>query len=123
MAAEHKAFFLFRPRFLLFCLYVAAYVLLRVHGEIVFQQISVPSGNGGVQVFRMASAAPDIPYWRQQVWRALFSAAMVVEEEGQPAITWVRRLVGVAQERTGEGSLIDRAIDAGRSLLPNQARQ
>ncbi len=122
MAGEHsKIFFLFRPKFLLFCLYVAAYILLRTHGEIVFQQVSIPGGNGGVQVFRMASASPDIPYWRQQVWRAVFSAAMVVEEEGQPLIIRVRRLVDTAQERSGEGSLIDRAVDAGRSLLPNQA--
>ncbi len=119
--SRKKPFFLFRPKFLLLCLYIAAYCLLRMHGEIVYQQISVPGGNGGVQVYRMASANPGLPYWRQQVWRAVFSAAMVVEEEGQPVIIRIRRLVGAAQERSGEGSLIDRAVEAGRSLLPNQA--
>jgi hypothetical protein len=124
MAADikKKGFFMFRPKFLLFCLYVAAYVMLRMHGEVVFQQISVPGGNGGVDVFRMASANPGIPYWRQQLWRGVFSAAMVVEEEGQPVLAPLLGLINKAQERTGEGSLIDRAVEGGRSLLPNQAR-
>lgn len=123
MAAEahKKGFFMFRPKFLLLCLYVAAYIMLRMHNEIVFQQEYVSGRNGGVEVFRMARADPGIPYWRQQLWRALFSAGMVFEEEGQPVITRVKSLLGTAEERTGEGSLIDRAIEAGRNLLPNQA--
>ena len=125
MAADHKkGFFLFRPKFLLFCLYVAAYVMLRMHGEIVYQQVAVPGQNGGVQVFRMVSADPHIPYWRQQAWRGVFSLAMVVEEEGQPVIIQVRRLINRAQQdRNGNGSLVDRAVEAGRNLLPNQAPQ
>ncbi len=122
MAEQHrKGFFLFRPKFLLLCLYVLAYILLRMKDEIVYQEISVPARNGGAQVFRMASAAPAIPFWRQQVWRAIFSAAMVAEEEGQPVIRRVERLLNRSGGAEGETSLIDRAIEAGRNLLPNQA--
>ncbi len=121
-----KGFFLFRPKFLLLCLYVLAYILLRMKEEVVFQQISVPGRNGGVDVFFMARANPGIPFWRQQAWRAVFSAAMVVEEEGQPVISRVEGLLGRTRNESGQGngggaSLIDRAIEAGRNLLPNQA--
>ncbi len=122
MAEQHrKGFFLFRPKFLLLCLYVLAYILLRMKDEVVYRQYSVPDRNGGAQIYRAASANPGIPFWRQQTWRAIFSAAMVVEEEGQPVISRVRRWIGQEEDAGAAGSLIDRAIEAGRNLLPNQA--
>lgn len=120
---HRRGFFLFRPKFLLFCLYVAAYVMLRMHDEIILRQIAVPGRTVRGDVFEMAMPHPGLPRWRQQLWRALFSAAMVVEEEGQPVIVRVRAYMGRPQEREGEESLVDRAIEAGRSLLPNNAAQ
>lgn len=64
-------------------LYVIAYLLLRAKGEVAVQQIALPAPGGGVEVFRMVGAHPDLPHWRQQLWRALFSFAMVGEEEGK----------------------------------------
>ena len=83
MASEQrKPFFLFRPRFVLFCLYVALYAWLRHEGEIAMQAISLPSPRG-VEVYRTIGANPSLPYWRQQLWRAFFSFLMVGEEEGR----------------------------------------
>ncbi len=83
MAAEHrKPFFLFRPGFVLFCLYVAAYAWLRSAGDIDMQSITLPSPRGS-DVFRMVGPNPDLAHWRQQFYRAFFSLPMVVEEEGR----------------------------------------
>lgn len=70
-------------KFFLLCLYVAVYAFLRFKGEIVAQQISLPSARGGVEIYRMIGPHPDMPNWRQQLWRAFFSLAMVGEEEGK----------------------------------------
>ncbi|MDR1745600.1 MAG: hypothetical protein LBS30_07605 [Planctomycetota bacterium] len=83
MAAEYrKPFILFRPGFILLCLYVAAYAWLRSAGQIDMQAISLPSLRG-TDIFRMIGPNPDMPHWRQQLWRALFSLPMVVEEEAR----------------------------------------
>ncbi len=82
MAEPRKPFFMFRPKFLLLCLYVIAYILLRSSEDIVVHSIALPSPRGP-EIFRMVGPHPDLPHWRQQLWRACFSPAMVVEEEGR----------------------------------------
>lgn len=75
MAAEHhKPFILFRPNFILLCLYVGAYAWLRSADQIVER--------GAGPLWGIA-AAPDLPHWRRQAWRALFSLPMVLEEEAR----------------------------------------
>lgn len=86
MADDRKRRSGIRSKFFLFLVYVAAYVFLRYNGDIVIQQIALPAPGGGVEVFRMVGAHPDLPHWRQQTWRALFSLAMVGEEEGRKFI-------------------------------------
>lgn len=108
MAAEKKKpFILFRPCFVLFCLYIAAYCFLRHTGEIDVQAVSLPSPRGG-QVFRVLGASPVLPLWRQQLWRALFSCPMVVEEEGRKAQKTLGLWYDEAQEVTATAkSFID----------------
>ena len=114
---------LFNPKFLMFCLYVTAYIALRLYGEIVLQQVRAPLANGGIGEFRMVSASPALPHWRQQVWRAVFSAAMVVEEEGEPVLGIARQLYSQRQHQQGGGDrrrIVDQAAETGRNLAPGQ---
>ena len=73
-----------RNRFLMLCVYAGAYLLLRHHGEVVVQNITLPAGRGGYSHL-MVSPHPSLPYWRQQLWRGLFSLPMVIEEESNRA--------------------------------------
>ncbi len=116
MAAEHhKPFFLFRPGFILLCLYVAAYAWLRSAEQIVMQSVALPSVRG-TDVFRMIGPNPDMPHWRQQTWRAVFSLPMVVEEESRRHENTARKLyeeaLGVAsRSRPPAGEQAEQAID------------
>ncbi len=109
MAAEQhrKPFFLFRPKFVLFCLYVAAYAWLRSAGDIDLQSISLPSPRG-TEVFRMIGASPELPHWRQQLYRAVFSLPMVVEEEGRKHEGTLRELYRQARGIAGDGNAMTR---------------
>lgn len=96
--------FLFKPAFLLFCLYVMGYLTIRSYGEIAYQQLAnnpsqsppqyqqSPSGRGGGggggrggdnTRDAMITTNPTIPRWRRQLYRAIFSPLMVAEEEGR----------------------------------------
>ncbi len=115
MASEHhhKPFFLFRPGFVLFLLYCGAYWYLRTHGEIAVQSVFLP----GAQVYRAVSPHPEIPFYRQQAWRALFSLPMVAEEEG-------RKLTerGRTMYENAEGTVRD-GIEGARQYLPQNEQQ
>lgn len=71
-----------RPRFLLCCVYIMGYVILRMYGDIVNQttQIRVETQS---HVASVVAPDPSIPHWRQQVYRGFFSPCMVVEEEAK----------------------------------------
>jgi hypothetical protein len=105
MADDKKGTLLLRPRFLLFCLYVMCYVALRGYAEIILQQAPVQMEGRMVQTYIVGSS-PEVPRWRRQVYRVVFSPLMVAEEEG-------RRLAG-----KGRG-LVSDAEKYGRSFLPD----
>lgn len=103
MAAEHrKPFFLFRPGFVLLCLYVAAYAWLRADGDIDMQSVTLPSP-GGTETFRLVGPNPELPHWRQQLYRAVFSLPMVVEEEGRKHEDALRTLYHQVRGTADEG--------------------
>lgn len=116
MAMEQsKPFFLFRPRFVLLCLYVAAYICLRNYEEIAVQSVFLPTGNGAA-VYRVVSPHPDLPYYRQQLWRAFFSLPMVVEEEGRKLSKQGRELYKGAEGTVREGRrIIEDYMPAGQT--------
>lgn len=116
MAAEqrHKPFFLFRPGFVVFCLYIAAYAWLRSVGDIDLQSITLPSGRG-MEVFRMVGPSPELAHWRQQTYRAIFSLPMVVEEEGRKHEGTVRRLY---HEARGTANVVREAAGHVRDNAP-----
>lgn len=105
MADDRRGSILLTPRFLLFCLYVMAYMTLRAYAEIVHQPYDARVGSAIVRQ-HLVGSSPDIPRWRRQVYRVVFSPLMVAEEEG-------RRL-----KDKGEG-LVQDAGDYGRSYLPD----
>ncbi len=105
MADEKRGTVLLRPRFLLFCLYVMCYVALRGYAEIILQQAPMQMGDRMVQTY-IVSSSSEVPRWRRQVYRVVFSPLMVAEEEG-------RRIVG-----KGRG-LVSDAEQYGRSFLPD----
>lgn len=105
MADERRGTFLLRPRFLLFCIYVMAYMTARAYGEVVYQTMDLRRGNQVVQE-HMVGSNPAMPRWRRQAYRAVFSPLMVVEEEG-------RRIMS-----RGSGLLRD-AREYGRDYLPD----
>jgi hypothetical protein len=110
---NHKPFFLFRPGFVLFLLYCGAYWWLRTNGEIVVQSVFLP----GSQVYRAVSPHPEIPFYRQQLWRALFSLPMVAEEEGRK-LTDRGRAIYENAEGTVRGG-----IEGARQYLPRDEQQ
>lgn len=110
---NHKPFFLFRPGFVLLLLYVAAYWCLRNYGEIVVQSVFLP----GSHVYRVVSPHPEIPQYRQQLWRALFSLPMVAEEEGRKLSERGREVY-----QNAEGTVRD-GIDGVRQYIPQQQQQ
>lgn len=77
MASENRGNMFMRPKFLLFCLYVMAYVTIRAAGDLVYQPARNP--DGGVQY--IIGSNFGLPRWRRQIYRACFSPLMVVEEE------------------------------------------
>lgn len=79
MANESRGNLFMRPRFLLFCLFVMAYITVRSGGELVYQPARNPDGG----THYIIGANIGIPRWRRQLYRALFSPFMVVEEEGR----------------------------------------
>lgn len=93
-----------RPGFLLFCLYVMCYLTVRAYGEISYQPVQLQSRNGPVPGY-VVQASYSVPRWRRQLYRAIFSPLMVVEEEG-------RRLAD------GGRGLVRDAGNYGRDLLP-----
>ncbi|MCD8352516.1 MAG: hypothetical protein LUC93_18075 [Planctomycetaceae bacterium] len=114
MAADRKPFFLFRPRFLLLCLYVAAYWILRNYGEVAIQSVFLPSP-AGTQVYRIVGPNPDLPHYRQQLWRALFSLPMVAEEEGRKLTDRGREIYDNAEGTVREGQrMIDQYLPSGQ---------
>lgn len=85
--------------------YAGAYLCLRYYNEIGVQNITLSR----TSQFRVVSANPQLPYWRRQVWRALFSLPMVVEEEGlrakdraQGVVRDAQGVVRDAQERVNQ---------------------
>lgn len=82
-----------RPRFLLFCLYCMCYVALRGSGEIVHRAVEFRSPQG-VGVQHIVGSDPQIPRWRRQTYRVVFSPLMVAEEEGRRILSegrgWMR---------------------------------
>ncbi|MDR3210359.1 MAG: hypothetical protein LBU79_00385 [Planctomycetota bacterium] len=72
-------------RFLLFCLYVMAYLTLRAYGEVIYRTRSFRLDNQLSREFVVA-ASPLSPRWRRQLVRAFFSPLMVVEEEGRSLV-------------------------------------
>lgn len=115
MAAEHrKPFFLFRPGFVMFCLYIAAYCWMRSVGDIALQSVPVTSPRG-VEMFRMIGPSIELAHWRQQVYRALFSLPMVVEEEGRKHEGTVRRLY---HEARGTAGVVGEAVGHVRDNAP-----
>lgn len=119
MAAEHrKPFFLFRPGFVLFCLYIAAYAWLRSAGDIALQSIALP-GVRGTEIFRMIGPNPELSHWLQQFYRAVFSLPMVVEEEGRKHEGTIRRLYHQARGTADEGGrMVREATDFVRDHVP-----
>ncbi len=92
MADEARGgWFLFRPRFLLFCLYVMCYVSLRGSGEIVHQAADVRGAGFGRE--HIVGADRSLPRWRRQTYRIFFSPLMVAEEEGRRLLDRARGLV------------------------------
>lgn len=106
MADERKGTLLLRPRFLLFCLYVMCYVALRGYSEIILQQVPVQTDGGRMVQTYIVGSSSEVPRWRRQAYRVVFSPLMVAEEEG-------RRIMG-----KGRG-LISDAEQYGRSFLPD----
>ena len=93
MADEtRREWFVFRPRFLMFCLYVMGYVALRGSGEIAYQAAEVrgPAGSGREHI---VGADYSLPRWRRQTYRTLFSPLMVAEEEGRRLLDRARGLI------------------------------
>gem|GEM_PF-1889029 len=105
MADGNRGSILFSPRFLLLCLYVMCYLTVRAYGEIVCLGVDQSFGSyvGGNHIVEPAG---QIPRWRRQAYRAVFSPLMVVEEEA-------RRL-----KDKGAG-LVEEAGGYGRSYLPD----
>jgi hypothetical protein len=110
---NHKPFLLFRPGFVLLLLYCGAYWCLRNAEEIVVQSVFMP----GSRAYRVVSPHPEIPFYRQQLWRALFSLPMVAEEEG-------RRVTerGRSMYESAEGTVRD-GIEGARQYLPQGGEQ
>lgn len=73
-----------RRRFFMLCLYVGAYATLRYHGELVEQNFNMPT-QFGIHAQQGLGANPNLPYWRQQMYRAVFSLPMVIEEQANRA--------------------------------------
>ncbi|MCC8181031.1 MAG: hypothetical protein LIP23_09010 [Planctomycetes bacterium] len=106
MADERRHPMLLRPSFLLFCLYVMAYLTIRAYGEIIYQRVDMQVTRGGIVHEFIVGTDYSLPRWRRQLYRAFFSPLMVVEEEG-------RRLVA------GSQGLVEDARDYGRGFLPD----
>ncbi len=101
-AAAPRPFFLFRPKFLMFVIYVIGYLFLRSNGMISKQSVALP-GSHGVEVFHMIGVNPDLPHWQTQLWRALFTFAMVCEEEGEKWYVIGRAKLDEARGQRGPG--------------------
>lgn len=82
-----------RPKFLLVCIYLMGYAVIRLTGDVVSQtaRIQVEQQSGLEYV---VGPDPTIPRWRRQIYRGLFSPCMVVEEEAHKLATgdsgWIR---------------------------------
>ncbi|MCL2000026.1 MAG: hypothetical protein FWG74_01210 [Planctomycetes bacterium] len=95
MAGEAKnEWFLLRPRFLLFCLYVMCYVALRGSGEILHQAVEV-RGLAVLSREHVIGADRSLPRWRRQAYRTFLSPLMVAEEEGRRLLD---RTYGLVQD-------------------------
>lgn len=94
-----------RRRFLFFCVYVVAYSVLRLTGEVVSQTAQIQVERQSALEY-VVGVDPTLPLWRRQVYRAFFSPCMVVEEE-------VHRYAGGG----GGGDLIRDIGDFFRDLL------
>ncbi len=101
-ASAPRPFFLFRPKFLMFVIYVIGYLFLRSNGMISKQSVALP-GSHGVEVFHMIGVNPDLPHWQTQLWRALFTFAMVCEEEGEKWYVIGRAKLDEARGQRGPG--------------------
>jgi hypothetical protein len=120
---QQKPFFLFRPAFVMLCLYIAAYAWLRSSNEIAVQSVALPSPRG-TEVFRMIGASPETPHWRQQFMRAAFSLPMVVEEEARKHEGTVRRLYSEARGTANQGGQMVRdAAGYVHDNIPPDQRQ
>ena len=96
---------LFNPRFLLLCLYVMSYLAVRGYGEIVVLGANPLFGRqtAGTQIVEPAS---QIPRWRRQGYRVVFSPLIVAEEE-------------ILRLKAKGANLVEEAGDYGRNFLPN----
>ena len=105
MANDARGSVLFNPRFLLFCLYVMCSLTVRAYGEIVVLGAN-PMFGKQTPGARIVEPASQIPRWRRQGYRVVFSPLMVAEEE-------IYRL-----KAKGAG-LVEEAGDYGRNILPD----
>ncbi len=101
-AAAPKPFFLFRPRFLMLVIYVIGYLFLRSNGTISKQSVPL-QGAHGVEFVQTISLNQDLPHWQYQLWRALFTFAMVCEEEGEKWYLIGRAKLDEARGNRGPG--------------------
>jgi len=93
-----------RSRFLLFVMYLAVYGALRLTGEVAGETTRIQVEQQ-TAVANIVIPDPSIPYWRQQIYRGLFSPCMVAEEE-----------IHLMASGSGEG-LVAGAVNAVRDLL------
>lgn len=118
---QQKPFFLFRPAFVMLCLYVAAYAWLRSSNEIAMHSAPAPRG---MEASRRIMASPATPRWRQQFMRAVFSLPMVVEEEARKHEGTVRTLYAEARgTATQGGQMVRDAAGFVHDNIPPDQRQ
>lgn len=90
---KKRGFFLLRPGFLFLCMYIMAYTVLRNNGEIVYSYGRTQQGAS----VHMVNPNPEMPHWRRQVYRLVFSPIMVSEEESRSLAVRGRKFADQAQ--------------------------
>ncbi|MDR1518737.1 MAG: hypothetical protein LBU23_01145 [Planctomycetota bacterium] len=93
MADENRGSPVLKTNFLIFCLYLMLYITLRGNGEIIRREADVRV-EGGVRRVHLVGAEQEIPRWRRQAYRIVFSPLMVAEEEGRALLTEGGNVVG-----------------------------
>lgn len=121
MSERRKPPLLLRPRFVLFVLYIALYVLLRMSGIV---EARVLKESAGIPYFQPAVVAPNQgkPRWQRQTLRAAFSLPMVLEEEARLA---VERAQSLATQKVEEEyrKATEKSEEMLRDALQKQAEE